>query len=153
MQWVRIDNRLIHGQVIETWVPFTNANSIFVASDEMADDVLQQEIMSLAIPHSMSVRFVRVDDVAASVRGEGGANSANRIVLFSNCADARRAFEHGLSYDVLNIGNVHYQPGRRQLSPSVALSPDDEACLRYLVKQGVELDFRCVPNDPVQVRF
>ena len=69
------------------------------------------------------------------------------------CLDVRRAVEKGLRLSLLNIGNLHYAKGKRQLSPSVALGADDESCLRFLMGQGVELDFRCVPNDPVQVRF
>lgn len=50
MTFVRIDNRLVHGQIIETWLPFTRARTIVVANDELAADPLRQEIMSLAIP-------------------------------------------------------------------------------------------------------
>ena len=57
MFWVRIDNRLIHGQVIETWIPFTNAKRLVVANDELAKDVLQQEIVVL------SRTYVRRDEL------------------------------------------------------------------------------------------
>lgn len=146
----RIDNRLIHGQIIETWLPHTRASVVIVANDELAVDDLQQEIMSLAIPQTVESLFVSVDKIA-SVIGDLAGSSV--IVLFSSCADAKRAFETGFGFDVLNIGNVHYSPGKKQISPSVALSDEDESCLKLLLRKGVELDFRCVPNDPVQVRF
>jgi len=147
---VRIDNRLIHGQVIEAWLPYTGAKTVIVANDELADDVLQQEIMSLAIPQTVSSVFVGVDKLAATVEH---ASPADLLVLFSNCSDARRAFDTGFAFHLLNIGNVHYTPGKKQISPSVALSDEDEGCLRHLSRKGVELDFRCVPNDPIMVRF
>lgn len=147
---VRIDNRLIHGQIIEAWLPYTGAKTIVVANDDLADDILQQEIMSLAIPQTISSVFVGVNDLGEALRG---VDPSDVLVLFSSCGDARRAFETGFSFDLLNIGNVHYTPGKRQISPSVALSDEDEACLRLLSRKGVELDFRCVPNDPIQVRF
>lgn len=149
---VRIDNRLIHGQIIETWLPYTGAKQVVVANDELAHDILQQEIMSLAIPQTVDSSFVGVDallDVLEKAKSDGDQT----IVLFSNCADAKRAYEAGFGFDVLNIGNVHYSPGKKQISPSVALSDEDENCLKVLNRKGVELDFRCVPNDPVQVRF
>lgn len=148
---VRIDNRLIHGQIIETWLPYTGARTVIVANDELVNDVLQQEIMSLAIPQPVTSSFVTVESVSQVVGGKTIAEDV--IILFSNCADARRAFDAGFGFDVLNIGNVHYCPGKRQVSPSVALSDEDESCLRHLTRKGVELDFRCVPNDQDQVRL
>jgi len=154
MNLVRIDNRLIHGQIIETWLPYTGATMVVVANDQLADDILQQEIMSLAIPQTIVSTFVEVEAVVEVLASLGSdRDRADIMVLFSTCADARRAYDRGFAFDVLNIGNVHYSPGKRQISPSVALSTDDEGCLRHLSRKGVTLDFRCVPNDPVLVRF
>jgi len=150
---VRIDNRLIHGQIIETWLPYTGARTVIVANDELANDVLQQEIMSLAIPGTVESSFVSVEALKDAIETAVQNDSNNIIILFSSCPDAKRAFDCGFGFDVLNIGNVHYSPGKKQVSPSVALSDEDENCLRHLNRNGVELDFRCVPNDPIQVRF
>ncbi|WP_319543917.1 PTS sugar transporter subunit IIB [uncultured Pseudodesulfovibrio sp.] len=149
---VRIDNRLIHGQIIETWLPYTGAKQVVVANDELAHDILQQEIMSLAIPQTVDSSFVGVDALNDLLE-QMNFDSGQTIVLFSSCADAKRAYEAGFDFDILNIGNVHYSPGKKQISPSVALSDEDENCLKILNRKGVKLDFRCVPNDPVQVRF
>ncbi len=146
----RIDNRLIHGQIIETWLPYTGARTVIVANDELAGDVLQQEIMSLAIPQTVISLFCSIDDLADVI---GDCSNSPILILFSSCSDAKRAYEGGFGFESLNIGNIHYSPGKRQISPSVALSSDDENCLKLLSRKGVELDFRCVPNDPVQVRF
>lgn len=154
MTLVRIDNRLIHGQIIETWLPHTGAKNVIVANDELAADILQQEIMSIAIPQTITSVFVGVEDLPAEIEQiQNGNESTGILVLFSGCPDAKRAYEAGFGFESLNIGNIHYSPGKKQVSPSVALSDEDETCLRQLSKKGVELDFRCVPNDPVQVRF
>lgn len=154
MTLVRIDNRLIHGQIIETWLPYTGASVVVVANDELSSDALQQEIMSLAIPQSVTSVFVSIDGLAMEMSALSSEPDAGSIlVLFSNCSDAKRAYEAGFDFENLNIGNVHYSPGKKQISPSVALSGEDESCLKQLSRKGVVLDFRCVPNDPVQVRF
>ncbi len=150
--FVRIDNRLVHGQVIEAWLPYTGARAIIVVNDELALDDLQQEIMSLAIPQSFSSFFVSVDGLPDVLR-DISDHVETALVLFSSCLDVRRAFEKGFSFPILNVGNLHYAPGKRQLSPSVAVNSEDESCLRFFLQKGVDLDFRCVPNDPVQVRF
>ncbi|MDQ7834507.1 MAG: PTS sugar transporter subunit IIB [Humidesulfovibrio sp.] len=152
MFWVRVDNRLIHGQVVEAWVPHIGARCIIVGNDDLAQDELQQEIMALAIPRAVDSAFLSIDQLVRDPRMTGASRDAT-LLLFSSCLDVRRAVEKGLQLDTLNVGNLHYANGKRQLSPSVSLGPDDEACLRYLLGNGVELDFRCVPNDPVHVRF
>lgn len=154
MNWVRVDNRLVHGQVVETWLPYTGANTIIVANDEVAEDVLTQQIMSLAIPQNMKTSFVPVSDlVLLQNTSMWSANQGSTLLLFSSCQDARRAYEIGFSFNSINIGNIHYAPGKRQLSPSVALNEQEEQCLHFFLDSNVKLDFRCVPNDPVQVRF
>lgn len=110
--------------------------------------------MSIAIPRTIKSSFVGVEGLAEEVEQiVKNDDSSGILILFIGCPDAKRAYDSGFGFETLNIGNVHYTPGRKQVSPSVALSDEDEACLRQLSKKGVELDFRCVPNDPVQVRF
>ncbi|MBN2140726.1 MAG: PTS sugar transporter subunit IIB [Desulfovibrionaceae bacterium] len=154
MVWVRIDNRLVHGQIIESWLPYLGASVIVVANDDLSTDAIRQEIMSLAIPNSVTSVFVGVEELISRQAEDWSRPSPQEaLVLFSCCLDARRAFETGFSFKVLNVGNIHYQAGSRQLSPNVALSREDEICLRYFLNRDVSLDFRCVPNDAVQVRL
>ncbi len=151
MLWVRIDNRLIHGQVIETWLPYTRAKRLLVVNDEMAADSLQQQIATLAVPSRIHATFLHVRDLPAFVAAHA-AEMQETLVLVASCGDARRIAETGFAFTVLNVGNLHYAPGKRQLCAHVAVSDEDEACLRFFSKRSVELDFRCVPNDPVQVK-
>ena len=72
------------------------------------------------------------------------------LVLFADCQDARRALESGVDIRALNIGNLHYAPGKIQVFPHVALSEQDREDLRAMLQQQVELDFRCVPSDKIR---
>jgi PTS system mannose-specific IIB component len=151
MAFVRIDNRLVHGQIIETWLPFTHASRIIVVNDELAADHLRQEIMSLAIPAGVGIVFLPVAALAGYF-GRSPLELAEALILFSNCRDAQAAYEHGFDFPNLNLGNLHYAPGKRQVCPHVALSKEDESCLDFLRDKGVRLDYRCVPGDPSQPR-
>lgn len=153
MYWVRIDNRLVHGQIIETWLPYLGSRIILVVNDELAEDVLRQEIIRLAIPAGVDLLFSRIDTIQSVMQTEVGRAAFDDILmLFATCIDANRAHQAGLDFSALNIGNLHYGPGKQQLCPHVALSSEDLSCLRYFSKHGVRLDFRCVPNDSTQVR-
>lgn len=153
MYWVRIDNRLVHGQIIETWLPYLGSRIIFVVNDELAEDMLRQEIIRLAVPSGVGLLFSSVGEVLSALQVQDpGAAQDDIMLLFASCTDANRAHQAGLAFTSLNIGNLHYGPGKLQLCPHVALSSEDVGCLRYFSKQGVRLDFRCVPNDSTQVR-
>ncbi|WP_462324826.1 PTS sugar transporter subunit IIB [Desulfoplanes sp.] len=152
MLWVRIDNRLVHGQVIETWLPYTKARTIIVINDELAEDPLRQEIMLLAIPQNIDLVFSRVAKAEKAITAaREKRHGMSILLLFSSCSDARLAYTHGLAFSRLNIGNLHYGPGKKQVCDHVALGSEDITCLQFFSKQGIDLDFRCVPNKPVQV--
>lgn len=151
MFWVRVDNRLIHGQVIEAWIPFTRTTSLLVVNDELAADSVRQEIMALAVPQGVEILFSPVGESPGMIRKKFDNRLSSLFILFSKCADARQAFEKGLVFRSLNIGNLHYGPGKKQICSHIALSKDDRTCLNYFNRKGVDLDFRCVPYKQIQV--
>lgn len=154
MLWFRIDNRLVHGQVIEAWLPHVRARTLIVANDDLASDALRQEIMGLAIPSNVSFVCCTVSDITATLRQLASTDSADHVlILFATCADARLAHLAGVAFRTLNIGNLHYGPGKEQVCEHIALGPDDRNCLRYFQDQGVEIDFRCVPSASPKVNI
>lgn len=154
MNWVRIDNRLVHGQVIEAWVPYLGAKNILVVNDELAEDDLRQEIIRLAVPSGVELTFIRVERIPGYLDdlGRVAHPGGDALLLFATCGDVHRALQFGFSLSTVNIGNLHYSPGKQQLCPHVALSTEDIGCLKAFAKQGIHLDFRCVPNDTTQVK-
>ncbi|HKK33503.1 MAG TPA: PTS sugar transporter subunit IIB [Desulfomicrobiaceae bacterium] len=151
MVWVRVDNRLVHGQVIETWLPYVSARTLIVANNDLAGDYLRQEIMKLAIPSGVALVFSSVEAVPETVHDLGKREDRGILVLFADCCDARDAFVHGFEFESINIGNLHYGPGKQQICDHVALSDRDSACLHFFSREGVKIDFRCVPNKTVKV--
>lgn len=141
--WFRVDNRLVHGQIVEAWLPHVAAEHLIVANDALAKDMLRQQIVSLAVPEEIRVHFCAMADLPALLDSCPG----NRLVLFETCQDARQAAEGGVRMDVLNICNLHHAPGKTQILPCVALSDDDRRDLRHLRQNGVEIDLRRVPSE------
>ena len=144
--WFRVDNRLVHGQVIEAWLPYTGTRHLIVANNELAADMLRQQIVELAVPQRVTIHFVPVRDLAATLDKCG----ENSLVLFANCQDARRACDDGIEMPVLNMGNLHYGPDKLQLLPHVTLSSQDREDLHIIRQHLVQLDFRCVPTENVR---
>jgi len=150
--WARIDNRLVHGQVIENWLPYCKASMLVVANDTLACDELQQEIVSLAVSGNVGLVFTPVDYSLDTFHSLYSSYRARELFfLFATCPDAQRAYKSGLQFKAVNIGNLHYGPGKKQVCEHVALDQRDMDCLRFFQMEGVKLDFRCVPNKQVQV--
>ncbi|MGE5247208.1 MAG: PTS system mannose/fructose/N-acetylgalactosamine-transporter subunit IIB [Verrucomicrobiota bacterium] len=142
----RIDCRLIHGQVVETWVPHTKANSLVVANDELAANPLLRSVMELAVPMGIRVHFCRVDEVGAVLSAADRAGERS-ILLVSNAADAVRLRKEGAEFDLLNIGNLHFAEGKVEISPSVFFAPEDFEALRWFRTHGVSV---CVKGTPYE---
>jgi PTS system mannose-specific IIB component len=150
MIWFRIDNRLIHGQVIETWLPYTRATHLIVCNEMLSHDEMRQQIMILAVPSRIQVSFVSPASLPSLVESHN-EDSDKVFVIFADCRDAKTAYAAGVRFSSLNIGNMHYAPGKRQVCEHVAMSEDDETCLRMFADTQVTLDFRCVPNETVDI--
>lgn len=154
MLWFRIDNRLVHGQIIEAWLPHIRAKTLLVANDDLAADELRQEIMSLAVPSDITFLCCPVAQAAGMLQRVRKEDPGQHVlILFSNCADARAAHMTGLSFSLLNIGNLHYGPGKEQVCEHIALGAEDRSCLKYFNEHGVEVDFRCVPSATAKVNL
>jgi len=141
---VRVDNRLIHGQVVEAWLPRLKVKRVVVADDEAAANLLTRAAMGLALQSSVEVRIEPVLKVDYRSIAE---DSVPTLVLVRDIAAAVTAREKGLPLRVLNLGNIHFGSGRRKVSPSVFLSPDELNQLKMLSSAGVEVEARGVPTD------
>ena len=141
---LRVDNRLIHGQVVEAWLPYLHATRILVADDEAAANPLARAAMGLAIPSPIQVEIAPM----AAANFDVAQRAPDRaLVLVRDIAQALKARERGLVFATLNVGNVHFASGRVQVSPSVFLTLAEVESLRALAKAGVAIDMRAIPKD------
>ena len=144
---------MVHGQVIENWLPYANVKMIVVVNDELANDEVQQTIIQLAIPQGIQLVFTFVENVLTTLDNYFTDNmSGNVFVLFASCGDAKKAYDQGLDFNCLNIGNLHYDSDKIQICEHIALSEEDKKCLRFFEENGVQLDFRCIPNQTINVK-
>jgi PTS system mannose-specific IIB component len=117
-----------------------------VVNDELSIDRMRQEIMSLAIPASVQVVFIPHERVRQTCR-QLSASAVPALVLFADCGDVVLAVGQGLAIPVLNVGNLHYSEGKRQICPHVAVDKRDIDNFEILREKGVRFDFRSVPGD------
>ena len=142
----RIDNRLIHGQVLEAWVPYVQANCIVVANDIIASNPLKKLMMKASVPSRMRVEIGTVDDIVRLLLTDT-LDDYRVLLLFGTPAEALRAYRMGLSYQHLNLGNLHADNGKERFSCTVFLDVTDRDDLESLDRAGIKITARCIPAD------
>ena len=142
----RIDNRLIHGQVLEAWVPFVQADCIVVANDAIAGNQLKKMMMQASVPSRLRVEIATVTE-AVSLINSTQLGRCRVLLLFGTTSDAVRAYREGLEYDQLNLGNLQADKGKARLSCTLFLNPVDLDDLELLDQAGIKISSRCIPAD------
>jgi len=145
---VRVDNRLLHGQILETWIPRLGIGEVVVADDEAASSPLACAAMTLCIPPDLPARILAVRDVPWAALAAGRAPV---LVLVRDVPALVAARAAGLTPDLapaVNLGNVHFGPGRRPVTPSVFLAEGEVASLRALAAEGFRIEARAIPSEP-----
>jgi PTS system mannose-specific IIB component len=144
---VRVDNRLIHGQILEAWLPRLKARRIVVADDDAARSPLARQAMALCLPPELPVEVAPVEHVDWD---DLASRKEPVLVLVRDVRDLARAAATGLAprhAPRVNLGNVHFAPGRAPLTPSVFLSGEEVQALAALSAQGFDIEVRAIPSD------
>uniref|UniRef100_A0A7C4EVU8 PTS mannose/fructose/sorbose transporter subunit IIB n=1 Tax=Desulfomonile tiedjei TaxID=2358 RepID=A0A7C4EVU8_9BACT len=141
---VRVDDRLIHGQIIEGWLPVTKAEELIIADDALAQDSLQQMIMLSALPLSVGLMVDTVDAVACFLQ-DNRRDHVRRIVLVRSPRDALRLMRAGVQFDHLNVGNLMSREVAVCLGRSVMVSMECLMDLNSIIQEGVRVTIQTVP--------
>jgi mannose/fructose/N-acetylgalactosamine-specific phosphotransferase system component IIB len=141
---VRVDERLIHGQILEGWLPSTRAQEVLIANDALASDVIQKMIMQTAIPHPIRLIVDSVDRIAAMLMDSQNGD-IRRMVIVDNPIDALRLKRAGVEFDRLNLGNLRSGQLTTYLSSSVVVGDECLRTLCNIVEEGVRVNIQSVP--------
>jgi len=145
---VRVDDRFIHGQILESWIPFLKAQSVIVVNDALACDHFQKTIMSMAIPDRITLRIVPLDD-APDLIDDKDLEEKRTLVIVSSIKDAYSLYSKGFTFSKLNIGNKSHGDSSKQVSYSVWVDREDLVMLKSLMDKGVDVSLQSVPRERV----
>ena len=143
---VRIDDRLIHGQVIAVWCKHRRFKRIVIVDDGVAADSFMQEVLSLAAPPGLQVDVFSVED-GIKILNEDTSGWGTTMVLIKSPLSAKRLYDGGLEYHALNIGGIGSRPGRKNVFKNIAISEKETVILKYLMGKGVEITLLTVPGE------
>jgi PTS system mannose-specific IIB component/fructoselysine and glucoselysine-specific PTS system IIB component len=142
----RIDERLIHGQVVVGWGNTLHPDLIVVADDELAASTWEQELYALGLPQGLQAVFLDV----ATARGRlpDLQTGPDRVVVLTRGVESmlRLAGRGALSGAEVNVGGIHHASDRRQVLPYVFLSEAERTDLRRLAEAGATVSARDLPS-------
>jgi len=144
----RVDDRLIHGQIIASWVPYTRATRIVVADNQIPGNLLQSKILRMAAPPKIRVEILSVRQAVTFMAQQRSGPGLLTIMLFVGLESVAQAVEDGLFLTDLNLGNIHSATGKLQISDSISLDRSEINYLRNFQKQDVKVTIQTVPTAP-----
>ncbi len=143
----RVDERLVHGQVIASWAKILSIRSILVIDDQLAKDSFMGTVLSMAAPSGVKVELVSVEQAAARIEKEGEADGPNTMLLFKSPQYALALVEKGVRMKELNIGNMGAGPSRKAVSRNVYASPGEVEIFKKLLDMGVDVYLQMVQQE------
>ena len=143
---IRIDDRLIHGQVAAFWSNILQATRIMVINDQVANDELQKKVLRMAAPTGIATSIITKEKAFANI--SAGKYSGQKVmVIFKNPEDILDLVEMGLPIKHVNVGNMGAKENTRAIKKSVNVTDEDIAAFEALGEKGVQLTAQMVPDD------
>ena len=141
---VRVDDRLVHGQVVVGWGRPLRAAFVAVVDDALAASDWEQELYRMGAPEEMPLEFVTVADAVQRLPA-WEADPRAGIILLGEVATATALLRAGARLPKLNLGGIHHRAGRTQRLPYIFLTDQELAELGTLAHEGVEVSAQDVP--------
>lgn len=144
----RIDDRLVHGQVVEGWVHNLGLTRILIVSDRIRDDKTYRNLLAFSVPSEVSVDIFSLKEAAEKFT-ESFLNEEDTIVLFETPRDVLDLIDYGVEIESLNVGCMHYNGCNRKLKRNVAVTETDINDFKEISSMGTRIDCRALPQDKV----
>lgn len=155
--FVRVDDRLLHGQVLCAWVPYKSIDTLVVASDKVSKDSFQKAVMSSCGGEDLNVVVDGVQEAVDDLKSDKFKEN-NVMVVVTSIDDAKRLFDGGIKFNELNIGNLcnvgadgynsdeEAAAAVRMITKSVILNTIDDEILHDFKAKGVSINIRTLPD-------
>lgn len=147
---LRVDHRLLHGQVAFSWTQYVGADCILIANDNVPEDELRKTTIKLAKPPSVKLVIKNINDSIEAIKS-GVTDKYNLFIVVESVNDAWRIASAVDEIQSINLGGIKAKEGSKNISKAINLLPEEIEQLKQLVGKGVEVEIRQVPNDRKQL--
>ena len=143
---VRMDNRLIHGQILVSWNAAFKIDHIIVTNDTVAGDPLQVTLLKAVAPLTAKVSVLSIKDCVAYCNSSDAAGE-NIFIIAKFPEDGLALVDGGLKMPVLNLGNQAFVRNSKKISNTVFLTESGVKALKTLHERGIRITCRMMPSD------
>lgn len=149
IEHVRIDERLIHGQVATMWINTLKTSRIMVVDDVVVKSDIEKAALKTAVPEGIHLSILTAQGAIRNILT--GKYQGQKVLLITRTTHILKdMFDAGVQLPFINIGNMSAKPGGQQFKKSVFLTPDDLNDLHYLHTKGVKIIAQMVPTEKIQ---
>lgn len=147
LNMVRVDYRMVHGQIVAKWIKFRPVDRLILADDSLVDDPFMGDIYRMVVP-DREVDIVKLGDVQTAI----DRKNDTVLLIFKDVASAYTVYKNGLQLPELNVGAVQNSAQRKAVVQGVALTVEEYEKLSEMKAEGVNVFLQPIPeNDPVSL--
>jgi mannose/fructose/N-acetylgalactosamine-specific phosphotransferase system component IIB len=141
---VRIDNRLLHGQVVQFWIPHLGIEHLIVADDEISGNAAMQTVYRMALPKIVDLTVVEVDRLGEHLLED---DQRRTLLLIRDIETTERILARDVFLPRLTLGNVHASPERDRVTDAVYLSEAEVISLTAMAAAGIYIEIQTFPGE------
>lgn len=142
---VRLDDRLVHGQIINNWCTNEEITEIIVVNKEVANNEMRKTFIEMSVPEGINILFCDVFDALNIYEEE--SQYENLMMVFGNPFEIIEFIENGGKLKSVNIGGMSFKKGRKRLSTAVYVNEEEIKALNKIVEKNIKLEIRILPTD------
>lgn len=143
---LRVDDRLLHGQVAFSWTKNLSISDIVVANDDVAKDEFTKMTLGLAKPRGVNLKIEEVDKAVEFLLQHEKTKSSIMIIV-NNMADAKKILLSLPALKSINMGGLRERPGSKRITGSITLTPADIEVCKELLEKNIEIEIRQLPEE------
>jgi mannose/fructose/N-acetylgalactosamine-specific phosphotransferase system component IIB len=141
----RLDDRLIHGQIINNWCTSEDITEIIVINKDVANNDMRKTMIEMSVPEEINILFCDVSDALEIYEEE--CKYENLMMVFGNPFEILEFIENGGKIESINIGGMSFKKGRKRLSTAVYMNDEEIEVLKKIAEKNIKLEIRILPTD------
>ncbi|MBP9478664.1 MAG: PTS sugar transporter subunit IIB [Sebaldella sp.] len=141
---VRIDDRMLHGQVVSTWLKDYGIEQVLIINDKAANDPIQKSVAGLAAPKDVRVHLFGVEQFIDILKKT--PIKRKTMLIFTTSTDVLKLVENGLEIKEVNVGGMRYNESRKRLSKAVSVTTEEEEAFKKLIKKDMKVFIQMIPK-------
>ena len=146
LKLLRVDHRLLHGQVAFSWTQNLGADCILIANDDVPQNDIRKTTIKLAKPQGVKLVIKNIEESIKALQS-GVTDKYKLFIVVESVKDAKTLADAYPEIKEINLGGMKVREGTRNISKAINVTPEEEELIKELVDKGIEVEIRQVPAD------